>query len=146
MFGELPYSPRTVGVAGYDSHVLPNPIFRRARGWSFHHALWWIRNRVHDDFSIFNVVDVDAAGNRAGSLTGPSIVLAGRSPRRNRIFGAVRSSGRGHIRFCWAGEVTTEVDCLPGLLIDLCGELSWINLIVPKPLFLLPLTRFPGFV
>jgi hypothetical protein len=35
---------------------------------------------------------------------------------------------------------------IPGLLIALCGELSWINLIVPKAFFLVPLTRFPGFV
>src|SRR6266542_1562771 len=35
---------------------------------------------------------------------------------------------------------------IPGLLIAICGELSWINLIVPKALFLVPLTRFPGFV
>jgi hypothetical protein len=35
---------------------------------------------------------------------------------------------------------------IPGLLIALCGELSWINLVVPKALFLVPLTRFPGFL
>ncbi len=35
---------------------------------------------------------------------------------------------------------------IPGLLIAICGELSWINLIVPKALFLVPLTRFPGFI
>lgn len=34
---------------------------------------------------------------------------------------------------------------IPGLLIAICGELSWINLVVPKALFLVPLTRFPGF-
>ena len=35
---------------------------------------------------------------------------------------------------------------IPGLLIAICGELSWINLIVPNALFLMPLTRFPGFI
>jgi|ERR1043165_2074017 hypothetical protein len=35
---------------------------------------------------------------------------------------------------------------IPGLLIAICGELSWINLVVPKALFLVPLTCFPGFV
>ncbi len=32
-----------------------------------------------------------------------------------------------------------------GLLIALCGELSWLNLVSSKALFLVPLTRFPGF-
>ena len=32
-----------------------------------------------------------------------------------------------------------------GLVIAVCGELSWLNLITPKALFLVPLTRFPGF-
>jgi len=35
---------------------------------------------------------------------------------------------------------------IPGLLIALIGELSWINLVVPKALFLVPFTRFPGFL
>jgi hypothetical protein len=33
-----------------------------------------------------------------------------------------------------------------GLVLALCGELSWLNLIFPKTLFLIPLTRFPGFI
>ena len=33
-----------------------------------------------------------------------------------------------------------------GIAQGICGELSWLNLIVPKTLFLGPLTRFPGFV
>ena len=33
-----------------------------------------------------------------------------------------------------------------GIAQGICGELSWLNLIVPKTLFLVPLTRFPGFV
>lgn len=33
-----------------------------------------------------------------------------------------------------------------GLLLAVCGELSWISLVVPGALFLIPLTRFPGFI
>jgi hypothetical protein len=33
-----------------------------------------------------------------------------------------------------------------GLLLALCGELSWLNLEIPQTLFLIPLTRFPGFI
>jgi hypothetical protein len=33
-----------------------------------------------------------------------------------------------------------------GLALAISGELSWINLLTPKALFLVPLTRFPGFV
>jgi hypothetical protein len=33
-----------------------------------------------------------------------------------------------------------------GIVLGICGELSWLNLIVPKAVFLIPLTRFPGFV
>jgi hypothetical protein len=33
-----------------------------------------------------------------------------------------------------------------GLLLGVCGEASWISLIFPKALFLIPLTRFPGFI
>lgn len=33
-----------------------------------------------------------------------------------------------------------------GLLLAACGELSWINLQIPSAIFLVPLTRFPGFV
>jgi hypothetical protein len=33
-----------------------------------------------------------------------------------------------------------------GLLHAVAGELSWFNLIAPKALFLIPLTRFPGFL
>jgi hypothetical protein len=35
---------------------------------------------------------------------------------------------------------------LIGLLIALAGELSWFEIIFPKLLFLIPLTRFPGFL
>ena len=33
-----------------------------------------------------------------------------------------------------------------GLALAVCGELSWLNLEFPSALFLIPLTRFPGFV
>jgi hypothetical protein len=33
-----------------------------------------------------------------------------------------------------------------GLLLAVAGELSWFNLISPQMLFLIPLTRFPGFI
>jgi hypothetical protein len=33
-----------------------------------------------------------------------------------------------------------------GLVLAVAGELSWFDLIFPKMLFLIPLTRFPGFV
>src|SRR5439155_3664604 len=32
-----------------------------------------------------------------------------------------------------------------GLALFVCGELSWLNLITSRALFLVPLTRFPGF-
>jgi hypothetical protein len=33
-----------------------------------------------------------------------------------------------------------------GLFLGVCGGLSWLNLIFPKTLFLIPLTRFLGFI
>jgi hypothetical protein len=33
-----------------------------------------------------------------------------------------------------------------GLVLAVVGELSWFNLVFPKALFLIPLTRFPGFI
>jgi hypothetical protein len=33
-----------------------------------------------------------------------------------------------------------------GLALALCGELSWLNLEFPGAVFLIPLTRFPGFI
>jgi hypothetical protein len=33
-----------------------------------------------------------------------------------------------------------------GLVLAVCGELSWLNLIAPEALFLIPLTRFPSFI
>jgi hypothetical protein len=33
-----------------------------------------------------------------------------------------------------------------GLLLAIAGELSWLNLVFPNALFLIPLVRFPGFV
>lgn len=33
-----------------------------------------------------------------------------------------------------------------GIVLAACGELSWLSLIFPKLVFLIPLTRFPGFI
>jgi hypothetical protein len=33
-----------------------------------------------------------------------------------------------------------------GLLLGVCGQLSWFSLVFPKLLFLIPFTRFPGFI
>jgi len=33
-----------------------------------------------------------------------------------------------------------------GLLLAVCGELSWLSLIFSKMVYLIPLTRFPGFI
>jgi hypothetical protein len=33
-----------------------------------------------------------------------------------------------------------------GLLLVLCGELSTLSLLFPKLVYLIPLTRFPGFI
>jgi hypothetical protein len=33
-----------------------------------------------------------------------------------------------------------------GLVLALCGELSWLSIEFPQALFLIPLTRFPGFL
>jgi len=33
-----------------------------------------------------------------------------------------------------------------GIILAIFGELSWISLVFPKTLFLIPLTRFPGFI
>jgi hypothetical protein len=33
-----------------------------------------------------------------------------------------------------------------GLALAVCGELSWLNLVLPGALFLIPLVRFPSFV
>lgn len=35
---------------------------------------------------------------------------------------------------------------LLGIALGVCGELSWLNLILPKAVLLIPLTRFPGFI
>jgi hypothetical protein len=34
----------------------------------------------------------------------------------------------------------------PGILLAVAGVLSWLSLILPGALFLIPLTRFPGFI
>jgi hypothetical protein len=33
-----------------------------------------------------------------------------------------------------------------GLIVAVIGELSWFEMLTPKVLMLIPLTRFPGFV
>jgi hypothetical protein len=33
-----------------------------------------------------------------------------------------------------------------GIAVAICGELSWLYMMVPNALPLVPLTRFPGFV
>lgn len=33
-----------------------------------------------------------------------------------------------------------------GIALAICGELSWLNLLLPKAVFLIPLTRFPGMI
>jgi hypothetical protein len=33
-----------------------------------------------------------------------------------------------------------------GMLLAICGELSWLSLVFPKLLYMIPLTRFPGFI
>ena len=33
-----------------------------------------------------------------------------------------------------------------GLLLAVCGGLSWFNIVTPQALFLIPLTRFPSFI
>jgi hypothetical protein len=33
-----------------------------------------------------------------------------------------------------------------GIALAICGELSWVNLVSPRALCLVPLTGFPGFV
>jgi hypothetical protein len=35
---------------------------------------------------------------------------------------------------------------IPGLVHAVVGELSWLDILFPKAFFLIPLTRFPGFV
>lgn len=36
--------------------------------------------------------------------------------------------------------------CVLGFLLGAIGELSWLNLMFPKLIMLIPLTRFPGFI
>jgi hypothetical protein len=35
---------------------------------------------------------------------------------------------------------------IAGLVIAVIGELSWLDILFPKALLLIPLTRFPGFI
>jgi hypothetical protein len=36
--------------------------------------------------------------------------------------------------------------CILGIVLAVAGELSWLHFVLPKALFLIPLTRFPGFI
>ncbi|WP_260741409.1 hypothetical protein [Tunturiibacter lichenicola] len=47
---------------------------------------------------------------------------------------------------CWFYKLLPRWICIFGLVLAVCGELSWLNLEFPKALFLIPLTRFPGFI
>lgn len=54
------------------------------------------------------------------------------------IAGIAVTAGLGRLLPRWLALI--------GLLIALAGELSWLVIIFPKLLFLIPLTRFPGFL
>ena len=47
---------------------------------------------------------------------------------------------------CWFYKLLPRWICVFGFFLAACGELSWLNLELPKALFLIPLTRFPGFI
>ncbi len=47
---------------------------------------------------------------------------------------------------CWFYKLLPRWICVSGFVLAVCGELSWLNLEFPKALFLIPLTRFPGFI
>ena len=47
---------------------------------------------------------------------------------------------------CWFYKLLPRWICVFGLVLAVFGELSWLNLEFPKALFLIPLTRFPGFI
>jgi hypothetical protein len=47
---------------------------------------------------------------------------------------------------CWFYKLLPRWICVFGFVLAVCGELSWLNLEFPKALFLIPLTRFPGFI
>jgi hypothetical protein len=46
----------------------------------------------------------------------------------------------------WFGKLLPKWLVIPGLIIAVIGELSWLDILFPEALFLIPLTRFPGFV
>jgi hypothetical protein len=45
-----------------------------------------------------------------------------------------------------AYRLTPKWVAILGLALALCGELSWLDLEIPQAIFLVPLTRFPGFL
>jgi hypothetical protein len=46
----------------------------------------------------------------------------------------------------WFYRLLPRWICIFGFVLAISGELSWLNLELPKALFLVPLTRFPGFI
>ncbi len=46
----------------------------------------------------------------------------------------------------WFRRLLPRWLCVFGLFLAICGELSWLNLVFPKTLPLIPLVRFPGFI
>lgn len=46
----------------------------------------------------------------------------------------------------WLSKLLPKWFAFTGLAIAACGALSWLNLIYPQALALIPLTRFPGFI
>lgn len=47
---------------------------------------------------------------------------------------------------CWFYKLLPRWICVFGFFLAACGELSWLSLEVPKAVYLIPLTRFPGFI
>jgi hypothetical protein len=47
---------------------------------------------------------------------------------------------------CWFYKLLPRWICVFGFFLAACGEVSWLNLELPQALFLIPLTRFPGFI
>ena len=46
----------------------------------------------------------------------------------------------------WFYKLLPKWLLIPGFLIGAAGELSWMDILVPRALPLIPLTRFPGFL
>ncbi len=46
----------------------------------------------------------------------------------------------------WFGKLLPKWLAIAGMVIAVIGELSWLDILFPKTLLLIPLTRFPGFL